>query len=675
MLPILMAGFSRETAQQLERELAGIRVEAAPDGRSAVEALERGGWALLVLDQGLSDPGPINWLERLRARPELAQVPIFACLKSWDKDTASWLVTNFGVAQLLFQPFDLQELRRQIAATLNLPLVAPAPEAARAPVALAMADLWERFKDATLKRVSLLEDATRALLQGELPDEMRKQAEREAHKLHGSLGTFGFVEGARIARELDALFRPGRALGRSEALLLSEMLVALRAELERKGPAPSRKADESPAPTPSGERVLVVDDDTHLGEQLALEANRRGLIAECVTNLAAARASLERMRPQAVVLDLDLADPAGDGRLLLAELAALGPGVPTFVLSGKDALLDRIEVARLGASAFLTKPMPPAMVFDMVQRHLERLREIEEVRVLAVDDDPQILAALEALLVPRGIKVAGLTDPLRFWKSMEEAQPDLLVLDIDMPFLNGIELCRVVRNDARWRDLPVVFLTGNTDAETIQRVFAMGADDYVNKPIVAPELVTRIANRLERSRLLRRLGDTDALTGAASRLRATHLIANFLRLADRQKLPVALAVLDLDHFKQVNDTHGHATGDEVLRKLVRLLGEKLREGDVLARWGGEEFVVAMFGSTKEDCARRLEMLLFELRRESFAAADGKTFNVAFSAGVAQYPEDGPDFQALYVCADAALYQAKSTGRGKVTTQSGKASAG
>jgi len=261
--------------------------------------------------------------------------------------------------------------------------------------------------------------------------------------------------------------------------------------------------------------------------------------------------------------------------------------------------------------------------------------------------------------------VQTLDDPLRFWETLEEFCPDVVVLDIDMPRVNGIELCRVLRNDPRWGATPVVFLTARSGPETVQQVFSAGADDFVAKPIVGPELVTRITNRLERVQLHRALADTDPLTGVANRRRSEELMGQLLNLAVRHQQPFSLALLDLDHFKQVNDRHGHGTGDEVLRRVARILERSFRAEDVVARWGGEEFIVAMHGMDKEDGVARLAEVLEVLRDEPFEVPGAEPLRVTFSAGVAQYPMDGGDLQALYRSADATMYQAKEAGRDRV----------
>jgi DNA-binding response OmpR family regulator len=125
--------------------------------------------------------------------------------------------------------------------------------------------------------------------------------------------------------------------------------------------------------------------------------------------------------------------------------------------------------------------------------------------VLVVDDDLQLLDFLRTLLQPWGFNLTLLNDPQQFWKTLENSAPDLLILDVEMPHLSGIDLCQVVRNDPRWSELPILFLSARTDSETVHRVFSVGADDYVNKPVMGPELIARMLNRLERVQMLRKL--------------------------------------------------------------------------------------------------------------------------------------------------------------------------
>lgn len=534
----------------------------------------------------------------------------------------------------------------------------------------ALAGVWNQFKERISEQVAVLEQAAAALLEKTLGAELWQQAQQEAHTLAGSLGTFGFSEGSRLAREIEHIFQAGKSLSQEKALLATELVAALRREIE---PPPEKLVSAVKTNKDELPLLLIVDSDRHLAEQLVIEAATWGLRAEIATNLSAARNTIYRNHPHVVLLDLDLSHTTEDGLTLLAELSNRTPPMPVLVFTAQSGLTERLEVARFGARAFLQKPIPPAQVLEAVAQVLQRVDKAE-ARVMVVDDDPQILASLRTLLEPWGLAVITLDDPLKFWETLEASSPELLILDINMPHLSGIELCKIVRNDSRWSGLPVLFITVQTDANTVNQVFAVGADDFVSKPIVGPELVTRIINRLERIKLQRNLAETDPLTKLSNRHKSTQDLDNFLRLALRDNQPLCLAILDLDHFKRVNDRYGHATGDAVLHHLGQLLKRSFRSEDVVARWGGEEFVVGMYGMTRSDAVQKLTGVLETLRQKEFITPDctehdaptlRTQFRVTFSAGVAQYPEDGTDLASLYRSCDAALYQAKATGRDRV----------
>ena len=420
--------------------------------------------------------------------------------------------------------------------------------------------------------------------------------------------------------------------------------------------------------------LLVVDADRDLAEKLMLEARRMGMLCSVAANREEVRLAIATRAPQVVLLDLAFAGSKEDGFALLAELTNRVPPVPVLVFAAAGNVQDRLEVAKLGGRAFLQKPVSEERAIETVLQILQRA-ETKTAKVMVVDDDSASLSAVQNLLEPWGLKLIALSDPEKFWETLEATRPDLLILDVEMPQIDGISLCQVVRNDPRFSGLPTIFLTARTDTETVDRVFAAGADDYATKPITGPELVVRVLNRLERSQLLRAKAETDALTGVANRRKSTQELSRFLQLASRAKQPLCFAILDLDGFKAVNDKYGHDTGDAVLRRFGRLLTVSFRSEDVVARWGGEEFVVLMYGMTKEEGSKRLLSLQETLRQQPFGDAGSFTakseFAVTFSAGVAQYPEDGTDSQSLYRAADVALYRAKAAGRDRVFTSPNK----
>ncbi len=289
-------------------------------------------------------------------------------------------------------------------------------------------------------------------------------------------------------------------------------------------------------------------------------------------------------------------------------------------------------------------------------------------RLLLVDDDPLILQGLQELLLPWGFEVHTLSQPEQFTAVLNQVIPDLLVLDVEMPTISGVDLCQQIRSNPTWSALPVLFLTARYDPKTIHHIFATGADDYIRKPIVGPELVTRILNRLERSRLLRTLADIDSLTGLTNRRKATSELERMLSLAKRQSKTVNIAFLDIDYFKQINEVYGHPTGDLILQQFGEILRQSFRLEDILGRWGGEEFVVAMYDTQRSQAELRLQSLLLQISAHPFNSTQGKAVRVTLSAGIVQYPQDGDDWQGLYEAADQQLRQAKLAGRNRVLAE-------
>jgi DNA-binding response OmpR family regulator len=253
--------------------------------------------------------------------------------------------------------------------------------------------------------------------------------------------------------------------------------------------------------------LLIVDDDAGLIDQLIIASTNLcpapwTIKAEGATSVTQAREIIQQRLPDVVLLDLSFPDAAEDGFSLLSELAATHPNLPIIVFTASEAFVDRVRVARLSGRSFLQKPISSSQVIGRVCQVLQQLSQIQAT-LMIVDDDPQVLDFLRTILQPWGFCLTLVDQPEQVWQLLEQVNPDLLILNIEMPNLNGIELCQVIRNEQRWDGLPILFLSAHTDAQTIAQVFSAGADDYVHKPIVESELVARVLNRLERVQLLR----------------------------------------------------------------------------------------------------------------------------------------------------------------------------
>jgi DNA-binding response OmpR family regulator len=354
----------------------------------------------------------------------------------------------------------------------------------------------ERFRNSFAQQVVVLEQAKTVLLAGNLNEELQEQALQEAHKLAGSMGSFGYAEGSRLARKIEHLLLANSSLSPDQISDFSQLVTALQQELTK----PAVTSTAQSISMNQTYRLLVIDDDATLTEQLQAEADSWGIRMKVAPNLATARSRLALRTPDVVLLDLSFPTTEEDGLILLSEIVQRSPNIPVIVFTGRDTLADRLAVSRLGARQFLHKPATTEQIFQAIARVLTK-PQTSEAKVLIVDDDPVMLAGLSALLTPWGMEVTTLAEPQRFWEVLIATSPNLVVLDLEMPIVNGLELCQIVRQDSQWGDLPVLVVTAHTDAESLQQAFAAGADDFITKPVLGPELVTRVLSRIQRTRL------------------------------------------------------------------------------------------------------------------------------------------------------------------------------
>lgn len=299
-------------------------------------------------------------------------------------------------------------------------------------------------------------------------------------------------------------------------------------------------------------------------------------------------------------------------------------------------------------------------------------------RVLIVDDDPNVRTLAETWLRRAGHDVAGFTSAEAALGYLEKTQDDIgaIVLDVMMPGHDGFWLLSRIKAAPNTADVPVVLLTAhaNSEAERVRGI-EIGADDHLEKPFSGPVLVARVnalTKRRDTDRTLRtRLqqaesqATTDALTGLGNRRNFDDALARETAYCQRHRVPLALAILDLDHFKSINDQYGHDDGDRVLVFMAKVLKAELRRSDEAFRIGGEEFAVLLRASSVTDGAAVVDRIRGALAGTPLRLGDSER-SVTFSAGVAAADADNEFSTAsLFRRADQALYAAKSQGRDRV----------
>ncbi len=412
-------------------------------------------------------------------------------------------------------------------------------------------------------------------------------------------------------------------------------------------------------------RVLVVDADARVRQQLQELGHERLLSVLSAASTEEALVFARDGHIDAAIIDSTL----GPAAVAFARKLRAIPGlerVPMAFLSERGDVARRVAAAHAGASLFLNKPVD-AHGFGAAVEQMLALGRVEKMCVLVIDDDAEFSACVQAVLEPHGITVRTAPDATRLVETLDDARPDLVLLDAMLPHVSGWDAIRIMRTMPEWREVPILFLTGRTDLESRIEAFDAGADDYLAKPLVPEELLARVRVRLERRRLLRETTERDSLTRCLSRGALLDALASRLSEARRHARTLSVAMLDVDRFKRVNDSYGHVVGDHVLMALGRLLTARFRLEDIRGRWGGEEFVIGFPSAPAATAAAVLSRVLDEFRTMPFHSERGEPFFVTFSAGISSFPSDGATVDALIRAADRRLYEAKRGGRAHVVS--------
>jgi diguanylate cyclase (GGDEF)-like protein len=515
--------------------------------------------------------------------------------------------------------------------------------------------IWHRCKERVSEQIATIEQ-----LACQLDGANQPFAAQQAHTLAGSLGTFGFADGSHLSKEIEKILAENplkpKALHRLQELT-ANLRRSINLPVTSISPEYSLVISKDVEPAKIQLLILAISKDLHWLKTIEQELPLWNYHLASASTPKAISKICENDQPRIVILDLECFESLETSMTLLSGLDLLHPPIPAIAIAGHDELNEKLEVSRHGGRLLLQKSTPVAKVLEAITQEIRKVLPVQ-AKILVVDDDVTLLEGLVTLLQPWGLNVLALSDPNKFWQTLESFAPDVLILDVELPNVSGIELCKVVRSDPRWHNLPVVVMTAHTERATIAKVFEAGADDFVNKPIVAAELVTRIHNRLERVRLLKQFLETDPLTGTANRQKSTQQLEAFLQSAAPSARPVAIAVIEIDHLHHINVEYGHATGDAVLRQVGYLLRQSFSQEDVVARWGGGEFVIGMYGMTRNDGIQRLVKVSELLSQQILKTTGGQELQLTFCSGVAQYPDDGHSLQELYRAADDTLTQAK-----------------
>ena len=353
----------------------------------------------------------------------------------------------------------------------------------------------------------------------------------------------------------------------------------------------------------------------------------------------------------------------------VAQLRVVHAASQLFCLSVPKSLGTMVQLLRAGADVTI---QPDQEITTVLARVLELVQSLDQepARVLLVEDSPTAIAVITRALKQHGIGSHSITNPQQLLGAVEVYRPDLVLMDMYMPHCTGVEATRVMRQLTMYQSLPVVYLSSEHDLSTQIDALRHGGDQFLTKPCNPLLLAATVKTKIERYREMQRSSQHDSLTGLLNHSAAKTRLAQLMHAMNPARDQLCVAMVDIDHFKTINDNFGHPVGDQVIRSLAWLLKGRLRVSDIVGRYGGEEFLLVLRDSSLEAATAVLD----RIRRDFSAmphAHSGGTLRATFSAGIATYP--------LYVgaseitkAADDALLDAKHNGRNRIDCAQGAA---
>ncbi|MBW0147815.1 diguanylate cyclase [Marinobacter arenosus] len=531
-----------------------------------------------------------------------------------------------------------------------------------------------RFKDKATTDIGLLQSAVGRFRAGEVCASDIASVYHSLHRLAGSAGTFGYTALGEEARSLEMMVKPliGSDDGPSDSALAPEQVrdvinpaFASRIanldsllSLEQDSVRPQSAA--SPlrvGGSPDESVVLIVDPDQDLARDLMCGLEFHGFLANVFPSMDSALANGLAGVSALIVRD----------ELVIRERAtfnAMADMPPVICVGAEDSFLGRYALAERGIDGFVCEPVDIPVLADYMARLISDHNEGHSSRVMIVDDDPELLEHYGLVLENGGMDVRRVNDPAQILTVLSEFRPDIVLMDVQMGQFSGPSLARMLRFDPEWLGLPIIFLSSEEDREFQVEALSQGGDDFLAKPVSDAFLLRAVSVHCYRARQLDKLASRDSLTGLLKHSLAKSEIQKEHARCMRLNQTSVVAMLDLDHFKQVNDRYGHRTGDIVIKGLANLLRHRLRTSDVIGRYGGEEFVVVLPDCPVEDAHRVLQSVCDHMAGIVFSGGD-REFSVTLSVGLASLG-DYPTSDDALEAADQALYRRKQGGRNGVT---------
>jgi diguanylate cyclase (GGDEF)-like protein len=514
-------------------------------------------------------------------------------------------------------------------------------------------------------------------LQREWRTETLQVLYRKVHGLIGPSQTFGFLELGRVASVLEQSLKPLQQNNSSMSEQQQDQIGQQIKELSRLAAGLEQDLTQNitrmlrgiiyPNSDVSGQ-IFVVDDDQEAAQELALQLSYYEYEVKVFDRLEEFCVAIKKVPHAIVLMNIEFSEDPLAGIHVMKEIQQeMDESAQVMFISSNDDLELRLEAVRAGGAAYLTKPINSSELINQLDSFAVPQTQ-EPFRVLIIDDSATVLAYYATVLELAGMVVQTVENLDTVMKTLLAFNPDVILIDVYMPECSGIELAKVIRQIDGLLSVPIVYLSSENDFNTQQEAMCLAGDDFLVKPIDPKRLLSAVTMRVRRARLLRGLMVRDGLTGLLNHTAIIEQLGREIVRSNRLRTPLSFAMVDVDFFKKVNDTYGHAAGDRVLKSLARLLKQRLRGTDIVGRYGGEEFAVIMTDTDAPDAAKVIDEIRKVFSR-LLHMSDNREFNVTFSCGIADI-QHFPDVESVSDAADKVLNDAKKKGRNQVAVNTG-----
>lgn len=667
----------------------GYEVVLARNAHEGTAALEAKRPALAIVDYRLPEVDGMTWISKVRESD--GNLPIVLCTGNWcDQKTFNWLRNILKVSLVLQKPIvpelfvhslesiipppanrppaaveveqpfkiqsglevqqaeeSLEQIERKLADSKTLP-----HEVERLTKLKRRIETQNAIKRARESFVKNLPEAW-----GELTSAVKKARENprnllllqeamgEAHKVKGTAGSYGFSKVGQFSERIEHfLITVDPQSDTEQEVVWAEIIRCVTEGTQVVNEIAREQATTTEVgKLPSLSCLAVVPEEGYPGP-LRGAAQDANCELEMVGSSVGALVKFGKQQFDSAVIDLSLDTASGHFQLARELRQAAKRIIPLSFINSKDEQFSHADIVYGGASVLLDGDVTRGSLCEALQI-MTIAGQMRKPRVLCVDDDPLLSSFVESVLCPAGIMVRSLNEPIVILDSMHEFHPDLVLLDVIMPGLTGYEVCRLLKSHDEWKQVPVIFLTSKSDAEGKRAAFTAGGTDFLSKPVLVDELLSRVKAHLSKT-----LNEVSTRIDPQSKVLTASALAaeceQLINICDQQSQVLSIGVISIAEFDQLDTLYGAFSAEHVVGKLGELLKERLRAEDLRGRIADGDFGIVLAGEQSETMAKIFELLKQDWEKMWFPSGRGKEFQVDLHFSTAEFPLEGDNFKKL-----------------------------